>query len=120
MLDKLVGIETRYEEINQLEKKDEDRVILHVGSKDWPFPVPIVRVGNAWSFSTSEGREEMLNRRIGQNELNVIQVCLAVVDAQRDYAAEDRTLLGIAQGVRGKVHPTLRQLSEVSLVCTGG
>lgn len=86
-----------YEEINQLEKKDENRVILHVGSIDWPFPVPIVRVGNAWSFNTGEGREEMLNRRIGQNELDVIQVSLAVVDAQRDYAAEDRNGDGVLE-----------------------
>jgi len=79
-----------YEEMNQLEKKDENRVILHVGSADWPFPVPIVKQGNSWHFNASEGKEEILNRRIGKNELNAIQVCLAVVDAEMEYAAEDR------------------------------
>lgn len=86
-----------YEEINQLERKDENRVVLHVGTNDWPFPVPIVRVGRVWSFDAREGREEMLNRRIGQNELGAIRVCLAIVDSQREYAAEDRNGDGVLE-----------------------
>jgi hypothetical protein len=86
-----------YEEMNQLEKRDENRVILHVGSQDWPFPIPIVRQGQSWYFSTSEGKDEIVNRRIGKNELDAIQVCLAVVDAQRDYATEDRMGDGVLQ-----------------------
>jgi hypothetical protein len=86
-----------YEEMNQLEKKDERRVILHVGIQDWPFPVPVVKQDDSWYFNTSEGKEEILNRRIGKNELNAIQVCLAIVDAQKDYASEDRTGDGVLQ-----------------------
>jgi hypothetical protein len=86
-----------YEEMNQLESKGESRVVLHVGSQDWPFPIPMVRQGGSWCFSTSEGRDEILNRRIGQNELNAIQVCLAMVDAQQEYASEDRTGEGVLQ-----------------------
>ena len=86
-----------YEEMNQLEKRDESWVILHVGRQDWPFPIPIVRQGEFWYFSTSEGQDEIVNRRIGRNELDAIQVCLAVVDAQRDYATEDRTGDGVLQ-----------------------
>jgi hypothetical protein len=86
-----------YDEMNQLEKKDDSRVILHVGSEDWPFPVPIMKQGNSWYFNTSEGKDEVLNRRIGRNELNAMQVCLAVVDAQKDYASEDRDGDGVLE-----------------------
>jgi len=89
--------EKAYDEMNQLEKKDEKRVILHVGSEDWPFPIPIVKQGNSWYFNTSEGREEILNRRIGLDELDAIQVCLAIVDAQREYASRDRAGDGVLQ-----------------------
>jgi hypothetical protein len=60
---------------------------LQVGSDDWPFPAPIVKKGATWSFDTEAGREEMTNRRVGRNELDTIQVMLAIVDAQREYAA---------------------------------
>ena len=66
-----------------------DRRILVVGNDDWPLPVPLVRQGNAWHFDSEAGREEILNRRIGQNELDVIQVCKAIADAQRDFALRD-------------------------------
>jgi hypothetical protein len=89
--------EKAYDEMNQLEKKDEKRVILHVGSEDWPFPIPIVKKGNSWYFNTIEGRDEILVRRIGRNELDAIQVCLAFVDAQKEYAARDRSGDGVLQ-----------------------
>ncbi len=87
-------------EMNQLEKRDPGRVILHVGSEDWPFPVPIVNRGNAWCFSTHEGRDEILSRRIGENELNAIQVCLVFVDAEMRYASLDRLGDGVLQYAR--------------------
>lgn len=62
---------------------------LQIGENDWPFPVPIVESKGLWSFDTAQGLEEILNRRIGQNELHTIQVCLAIVDAQREYALLD-------------------------------
>ena len=65
------------------------KVILVVGSDDFPFPIPIVPDGPSWRFDTAAGKEEILNRRIGRNELNTIQVCLAYVDAQREYYARD-------------------------------
>jgi len=79
-----------YEEMNKLVKENDMKIILHVGNGDWPLPIPIVKVGEKWRFDTKEGKEEMLNRRIGRNELNAIQVCLAIVDAQREYALKDR------------------------------
>jgi len=78
-----------YEEKNSLEKKGDDEAILQVGKDDWPLPIPIRKKGSAWSFDTKAGKEEVLNRRIGRNELNAIDVLEAYVDAQREYAARD-------------------------------
>jgi DUF2950 family protein len=65
------------------------KAVLVVGSDDFPFPIPIVPDGPSWRFDTAAGKEEILNRRVGRNELNTIQVCLAYVDAQREYYARD-------------------------------
>ena len=79
-----------YEEMNKLVNENDTKVILHVGNGDWPFPIPVVKRGEYWLFDTMAGREEILNRRIGRNELNAIQVCMAYVDAQREYVLKDR------------------------------
>ena len=60
--------------------------ILSVGAEDWPMPIPIVERNGAWFFDAAAGREEILRRRIGQNELDAITVCLGFVEAQREYA----------------------------------
>ncbi len=75
---------TAYQEKNQLVKEGNNMVLL-VGKDDWPMPIPLVQKGNSWVFDVEQGREEILNRRIGKNELSAIQVMLATVDAQRDY-----------------------------------
>jgi hypothetical protein len=64
-----------------------DRAVLLIGGDDFPFPFPIVKSKAGWSFAPELGKEELLNRRIGQNELEAIQVLLAIIDAQREYAA---------------------------------
>src|SRR5512143_908995 len=79
-----------YDEKNRLEKIGDGKIILHVGNDDWPFPIPIVKTGQNWRFDTKLGKEEILSRRIGRNELSAIQTCLAIVDAQREYATMDR------------------------------
>src|SRR5262245_57754776 len=68
-----------------------------VGPDDFPLAIPIVPDGPSWRFDTAAGKEEILNRRIGQNELNTIQVCLAYVDAQREYYARDPDGNGLLQ-----------------------
>jgi len=73
------------------------KVILYVGSDDFPLPIPIVPDGPVWRFDTDAGREELLARRIGRNELNAIQVCLAFVDAEREYYSRDRNSDGVLQ-----------------------
>jgi len=78
-----------YDRKNSISQQAEDKAILLVGEGDWPFPAPMVRKGNGWVFDATAGREEIFNRRIGRNELDAIQTLLAVVDAQREYAAGD-------------------------------
>jgi len=64
--------------------------ILSVGMDDWPLPIPIVEEGGRWRFDTEAGREEILLRRIGRNELDAIELCRGYVEAQYEYAAEKR------------------------------
>jgi Protein of unknown function (DUF2950) len=78
-----------YDERNRLATEGENTIWI-VGKQDWPFPIPIVKKGQSWAFDTEKGKQEILNRRIGENELNTIQTCLAIVDAQREYAIKDR------------------------------
>jgi Na+-transporting methylmalonyl-CoA/oxaloacetate decarboxylase gamma subunit len=78
-----------YDEKNRLVQQGNDMVLV-VGNDDWPFPIPVMKKGDSWVFDLDRGKEEILNRRIGQNELDVIQVSLAYVDAQREYAMKDR------------------------------
>jgi len=76
-----------YQERVDFVKEKEDRVSIIVGKDHWPLPIPIVKRGEGWVFDTKAGREEVLNRRIGRNELKTIQVCLTYVEAQREYAS---------------------------------
>lgn len=66
------------------------RKILNVGNEDWPFPVPLVKTAGGWRFDTAAGKEEVLARRVGRNELAAIGTCRTYVTAQRDYAKEGR------------------------------
>ena len=75
---------------HRLVRQSETHSVLEVGANSWPFPVPIVQRDGRWFFDTAAGTEELLNRRIGKNELEVLQVMRAYVDAQREYARRDR------------------------------
>jgi hypothetical protein len=72
----------------EIDKKDPNRAILLVGNDDFPLPIPIVKRKGKWLFDTKVGREEILNRRIGANELNAIEICRGFVEAQHEYAQE--------------------------------
>jgi Protein of unknown function (DUF2950) len=78
-----------YEARNAIVKAD-DRATLTIGKDDYPFAFPIVKSGERWRFDTAAGKEELLARRIGENELDAIQILRAIVDAQVEYASEDR------------------------------
>jgi hypothetical protein len=70
----------------QLQDQADGSKVLVIGAEQWPFPIPLVKDASGWKFDTAAGREEILARRIGRNELAVIQVCRAYVVAQRLYA----------------------------------
>jgi len=86
-----------YDAKNQLTEGADGAVTLVVGDNEWPMPIPIRKdsKSGAWYFDTEAGMDELINRRIGRNELDTIQVCLAIADAQREYAAEDRDGNGV-------------------------
>jgi len=75
-----------YDKNHALTPDGEVRRVLVIGDNDWPFPIPLVSKDGTWQFDTKAGREEILRRRIGRNELAAIQVCLAYYDAQYEYA----------------------------------
>ncbi|OPY81166.1 MAG: hypothetical protein A4E65_01204 [Syntrophorhabdus sp. PtaU1.Bin153] len=79
----------QYDEKNRIEMVSDFSAVLSVGEKDWPMPIPIVKKGQRWLFDTKAGKDEILNRRIGRNELAVIKVCEAYVDAQQEFALMD-------------------------------
>src|SRR5437660_597011 len=81
----------------QTDKKDPKRAILLVGNDDFPLPIPIVKRKGKWSFDTKVGREEILNRRVGANELNAIEICRGFDDAQHEYAADKHDGLKVNQ-----------------------
>jgi hypothetical protein len=74
-----------------------DTLTVVIGKDDWPFPIPLKKADERWRFDTAAGREEILNRRIGENELSTIQTMLAYVDAQGDYAELQRQRSGIPE-----------------------
>ena len=76
---------------HHLVRESGTRYVLEVGTNAWPFPVPIVQQDGRWFFDTDAGTEELLNRRIGKNELEVLEAMRAYVNAQREYASRDRT-----------------------------
>jgi len=79
---------TRQKTSVTVDPKDPNRAILVVGDDNWPMPIPIVKRNGVWLFDTKAGRQEMLYRRIGANELDAIQICRGYVDAQEEYALE--------------------------------
>jgi Protein of unknown function (DUF2950) len=86
---KLVG------QFSQLVQKSDDRFVLNLGDQNWPFPIPLVKKDGAWFFDTAAGKDEIVNRRIGEDELIAIGVCRTYLAAQREYAGEDRVGDGV-------------------------
>ena len=84
-----------YDAKHQIAMEGDNKAIVVIGGEDFPLPIPLIRKGAMWSFDTIAGREEILLRRIGKNELDAIQASLAYVDAQNEYAEKDRTGAGV-------------------------
>jgi hypothetical protein len=80
----------------KIEPIDDTHRVAVLGRDDWPFPIPLAKDDQGWKFDTAAGRDEIINRRVGKNELNAIAVLQAYVQAQREYASADR---GAGKGV---------------------
>ena len=78
-----------YDRMNSLKEESADKRVLLIGEDNWPMPVPIIKKGTTWVFDIQKGKREILSRRIGRNELYVIDVLHAYVDAQHEYASKD-------------------------------
>jgi Protein of unknown function (DUF2950) len=95
--DEVADAETRqrflsaYDAKHSLSFEGNKKASIILGADDFPFPIPLIHNRAGWEFDTAAGRREILYRRIGRNELDTIQTCLAFVDAQNEYAAKDRT-----------------------------
>ncbi|HTR63731.1 MAG TPA: DUF2950 domain-containing protein [Candidatus Binataceae bacterium] len=75
-----------YDQMHRLAYNSDGQVILYVGADNWPLPIPIVKQGDGWVFDTAEGKDELLYRRVGRNELYTIDVLQELADAQQDYS----------------------------------
>ncbi len=88
---------------NYLERASGTNIVIEVGADLWPFPIPLIKERGGWHFDVAAGKEELINRRIGRNELDVLKAMRAYVDAQREYASVDRDGNGVlkyAQKIR--------------------
>ena len=88
-----------YNEAHHLDET-QDGAVLVIGKEDWPVPIPLRKAGDLWSFDTPAGEQQMIDRRIGRNELDTIQTMLAYADAQQDYADWTRQQTGTAEYAR--------------------
>jgi hypothetical protein len=79
-----------YDKLHKIEREGDAKAILVVGEQEYPIPFPLVKGAKGWKFDAEAGAEEIVNRRIGENELFAIRSCLAFGDAQREYAEADR------------------------------
>jgi hypothetical protein len=77
----------RYQEMHRLVKEPDGTIVLYIGAKNWPTPIPLVNKDSSWYFDTEAGKMEILFRRIGRNELSAIRICQELVAAQKDYYA---------------------------------
>jgi hypothetical protein len=80
----------RYQEMHRLVKEPDGTTVLYIGAENWPTPIPLLNKGNAWYFDTEAGKQEILYRRVGRNEMSTIRVCQELVAAQKEYSTEHK------------------------------
>jgi hypothetical protein len=78
----------KYQQMHRLVTEPDGTTTLYIGAENWPSPIPLMHAAGGWYFDTATGKKEILYRRIGKNELNAIQVCRELVDAQKEYNAK--------------------------------
>jgi len=101
--------EAREKKTVSVDPKTGNRAFLLVGDEDWPFPVPIVKLGARWAFDAKAGRQELLYRRIGSDELDAIDICHGYVEAQHDYAFQKREGYDVNQYAQRIISTTGKQ-----------
>jgi hypothetical protein len=77
----------KYQQMHRLVAEPDEKTTLYIGAENWPTPIPLVQKGVTWYFDTAAGKQEILYRRVGRNELAIIQVCRELVDAEKEYYA---------------------------------
>lgn len=101
--------EAREKKSVSVDPKRGNRAFLLVGNEDWPFPVPLVKSGDKWYFDAAAGRQELLHRRIGANELDAIDICRGYVEAQYAYAFQPREGFDVNQYAQRIISTTGKQ-----------
>src|SRR5258708_21502810 len=81
----------RFQEMHRLVKEPDGTIVLYIGAKNWPTPIPLANKGNSWYFDTDAGKKEILFRRIGRNEISTIRVCQELVAAEKEYHSTQHT-----------------------------
>jgi len=78
----------KYQQMHRLVTEPDGTTTLYIGAENWPTPIPLIHKGSSWYFDTADGKQEILYRRVGENELTAIQVCRELVDAEKEYYAQ--------------------------------
>lgn len=86
-----------YEAASKIRLEGDARAVILIGKDEWPLPIPLVKSADGWHFDAQQGRDEILKRRIGRNELAAMEVCRAIVDAEREYVAKDQDRDGLLE-----------------------
>jgi hypothetical protein len=81
----------KYQEMHRLVNEPDGTIVLYIGAKNWPTPIPLVNKGNSWYFDTDAGKKEILFRRIGRNEVSTVRVCQELVAAEKEYHSAQHT-----------------------------
>jgi hypothetical protein len=87
----------QYDARHAIQLQGDTQALLSVGDSDWPMPIPLVKRAQGWAFDADAGEEELIARRIGRNELDAMQVCLAFIDMQLEYASSDHNGNGLLE-----------------------
>jgi len=90
----------KYGQMHRLVKEPDNETTLYVGAENWPLPIPLVEKNGAWYFDSALGRQEILYRRIGENELETVDILHALVDAENEYAAQMADSTGVHEYAR--------------------
>src|SRR5580700_9010033 len=80
----------RYQEMHRFMKEPDGTTTLYIGPENWPTPIPLMNKGNAWYFDTAAGKQEILYRRVGRNEMSTIRVCQELVAAEKEYYSKEQ------------------------------